>query len=85
MIYGAMLMAILLIYIIFGAFTIENMDLPLALTGLLGLYLLTCAYAAIGLFMSSITSYQVVAAINSSHFCRSKFHWRCRTKHFFCS
>ena len=43
MIYGAMLMAILLIYIIFGAFTIENMDLPLALTGLLGLYLLTCA------------------------------------------
>ncbi|WP_270595478.1 MULTISPECIES: Gldg family protein [Butyricimonas] len=65
MIYGAMLMAILLIYIIFGAFTIENMDLPLALTGLLGLYLLTCAYAAIGLFMSSITSYQVVAAMGT--------------------
>lgn len=65
LIYGAMLMGVLLIYIIFGAFTIENMDLSFALTGLLGLYLLTCAYAAIGLFMSSITSYQVVAAMGT--------------------
>lgn len=65
LIYGAILMGILLIYIIFGAFTIENMDLSFALTGLLGLYLLTCAYAAIGLFMSSITSYQVVAAMGT--------------------
>ena len=65
LIYGAMLMGILLIYIIFGFFTIENMDIAFVLTGLLGLYLLTCAYAAIGLFMSSITSYQVVAAMGT--------------------
>ena len=65
LVYGAMLMGILLIYIIFGTFTIENMDLPFTLTGLLGLYLLACAYAAIGLFMSSITSYQVVAAMGT--------------------
>ncbi|WP_018339373.1 Gldg family protein [Butyricimonas synergistica] len=65
LIYGAMLVVILLIYVVFGAFTIENMDLPFVLTGLLGLYLLTCAYAAIGLFMSSITSYQVVAAMGT--------------------
>lgn len=65
LIYAAMLMCILLIYVIFGAFTIENMDLASVLTGLLGLYLLTCAYAAIGLFMSSITSYQVVAAMGT--------------------
>ena len=32
---------------------------------MLGLYLLVCAYAAIGLFMSSITSYQVVAAMGT--------------------
>ncbi len=38
-------------------------DIPAILSGLLGLYLLTCAYAAIGLFMSSLTSYPVVAAI----------------------
>ncbi|WP_303180226.1 Gldg family protein [uncultured Butyricimonas sp.] len=65
LIYGAMLMGILLIYIIFGFFTIENMDIAFVLTGLQGLYLLTCAYAAIGLFMSSITSYQVVAAMGT--------------------
>ena len=65
LIYGAMLMAILLVYVVFGTFTIENMDLFFVLTGILGLYLLTCAYAAIGLFMSSITSYQVVAAMGT--------------------
>ena len=65
LVYGAMLMVILLIYVFFGYFTIENMDLPYVLTGVLGLYLLTCAYAAIGLFMSSITSYQVVAAMGT--------------------
>lgn len=65
LVYGAMLMAILLIYVIFGYFVIENMDLPYVLTGVLGLYLLTCAYAAIGLFMSSITAYQVVAAMGT--------------------
>lgn len=65
LIYGAILMIILLIYVFFGYFTIKNMDLPYVLTGVLGLYLLTCAYAAIGLFMSSITSYQVVAAMGT--------------------
>ncbi|MFR5658055.1 MAG: hypothetical protein ACLUDU_08670 [Butyricimonas faecihominis] len=30
---------------------------------MLGVYLLICAYAAVGLFMSSLTSYQVVAAM----------------------
>lgn len=65
LVYGAMLMGILLIYVFFGYFTIEDMDLPYVLTGVLGLYLLTCAYAAIGLFMSSITSYQVVAAMGT--------------------
>ena len=37
----------------------------MVLSGLLGLYLLTCAYIAIGLFMSSLTSYQVVAAMGT--------------------
>ena len=52
-------------YIIFGIFTIHNMNVAFVLSGLLGLFLLTCAYAAIGLFMSSITSYQVVAAMGT--------------------
>lgn len=63
MIYGLILIGILVLFVIFSAFTVENFDLPPVLSGLLGLYLLICAYAAIGLFMSSLTSYQVVAAI----------------------
>ena len=34
-------------------------------SAILGLYLLGCAYAAIGLFMSTLTSYQVVAAMGT--------------------
>ena len=60
MIYGLVLVGIMLIFTLFGAFTIKDFDLPLVLTGLLGVYLLICAYAAVGLFMSSLTSYQLL-------------------------
>lgn len=63
MIYGLILMAILMIFVVFAAFTVHEFDFPAVLSGMLGIYLLLCAYAAIGLFMSSLTSYQVVAAI----------------------
>lgn len=46
-------------------FSIDNLDLKFAVSGLIGLYLLVCTYAAIGLFMSCLTSYQVVAAIST--------------------
>lgn len=65
MIYGLALTGILCIYFLFAAFAVKNFDYPVVLSGLLGLYLLICAYAAIGLFMSSLTSYQVVAAIGT--------------------
>ncbi|WP_299672104.1 Gldg family protein [uncultured Polaribacter sp.] len=60
----------LFVLILFGAFftgliTIESLDIEFILGGILGLYLLACAYSAIGLFMSSLTSYQVVAAITT--------------------
>jgi ABC-2 type transport system permease protein len=63
--YGLVMIAILLVFVVWGAFVIKDFDLPLALSGLLGLYLLICAYSAIGLFMSSLTSYQVVAAMGT--------------------
>lgn len=61
--YGLILCGILATTIVLSAFHIENFDLPLSLSGLLGIYLLIVTYSAIGLFMSSLTSYQVVAAI----------------------
>ena len=63
MIYGLVLIGILFCFVLFAAFTIKSFDFPLILSGLLGVYLLICAYAAVGLFMSSLTSYQVVAAM----------------------
>ena len=44
---------------------ISVFDWPLAITALLGLFLLSCAYVSIGLFMSSVTSHQIVAAVST--------------------
>ena len=65
MVFGLAMIGVLLFYVVFGLFTIENMDIPYVLTGILGIYLLLCAYAAIGLFVSSLTSYQVIAAFGT--------------------
>lgn len=53
----------LLITVFFASFHIDSIDYGLVFSGLLGIYLLLSAYAAIGLFMSSLSQYQVVAAI----------------------
>ncbi|QEH41416.1 Gldg family protein [Chitinophaga sp. XS-30] len=63
--YGALLLVIICLYAISGSFFIEHIDWTLLMSGAMGLYLLICAYAAIGLFMSSLTTYQVVAAIST--------------------
>lgn len=65
MLFGLVLVGVLSVFSVFSIFTIDNVDIPYLLTALLGLYLLTCAYAAIGLFMSSLTSYNVVAALGT--------------------
>ncbi len=49
--------------VLLGLFIINNIDISLLLWSLLLLYLLICTYAAIGLFISSLTNHQFVAAI----------------------
>lgn len=63
--YALMLMAILGVYCLIGVLIIKDADAGLICAGLLSLFLLTATYAAIGLFMSSLTGYQVVAAIST--------------------
>jgi ABC-2 type transport system permease protein len=65
MMYSLMLTGILVVYVVIAMCTVDHFDLPSVCSGLLSLYLLMCAYAAIGLFMSSLTSYQVVAALGT--------------------
>ena len=50
LIYALVLVGILVLYVIIGAIIIKNFDYPQVLTGLLGIYFLICAYAAIGLW-----------------------------------
>jgi ABC-2 type transport system permease protein len=63
--YCFLLMCILLGLGVLSIFTIKDVDFTFILSGIIGLYLLICAYSAVGLFMSSLTSYQVVAAIST--------------------
>jgi len=65
MFYGFLLVLVLVMILATAAFSVEALDFEFLLGGILGLYLLICAYSAIGLFMSSLTSYQVVAAVST--------------------
>lgn len=44
-------------------YTTPNIDIPLILAALLAMFLLILTYCAVGLFMSTLTSYQIVAAV----------------------
>lgn len=63
MIFGLVLVGLLSVFVIFSGAFVPHFDWGQCLTGLLGIYLLILVYSAIGLFMSSLTSYQLVAAI----------------------
>ena len=63
MLYGAAMLLVPVCGMVWSSLAVPHFDWGFALTALLGVYLLICAYGAIGLFFSSLTSYQVVAAI----------------------
>jgi len=65
MVYNLALVGVLAIIVIFGLLNIHAADAGMLISGLIGVYVLLCAYAAIGLFMSCLTSYQVVAALST--------------------
>ncbi|MGN6177829.1 MAG: DUF4350 domain-containing protein, partial [Mucilaginibacter sp.] len=65
MAYGFILITIISMFVFAGGIAIKSCDVGLLIAGLIAIYLVICAYSAIGLFMSSLTSYQVVAAIST--------------------
>lgn len=50
---------------LFQSLLTPSFDLPVAAAGIFGLYLLMACYGAIGLFVSSLTANQVVAAVST--------------------
>ncbi|NIG55428.1 Gldg family protein [Chitinophaga sp. Cy-1792] len=65
MLYNLLLVGIVGVFMITGMINIQHADYGVLLSATLGFYLLVCAYTAIGLFMSSLTNYQIVSAIGS--------------------
>ncbi len=63
--YGVIMFSILIIEDVFCIVCIKTIDVGPVLSGLLGLYLLLLAYSAIGIFMSSLTRYQIVSAVGT--------------------
>ena len=55
----------MILFILYATFTVKDFEGPVVWTGLLGIFLLTCTYAAIGIYISSLTAYQFVAAIGT--------------------
>lgn len=64
-VYSAILTGVLAIYVVYAWCTIENFEAIWILTGLLGLFLLMCTYMAVGIFVSCLTSYQIIAAVGT--------------------
>lgn len=63
MVYNLLLIAVIGIFMIAGLLNIQHVDTGVVLSATLAFYLLTCAFGAMGLFMSSLSSYQIVSAI----------------------
>lgn len=65
MLFNLLLIAIVGIFMTTGAFQIRHVDYGLLLSAAIGFYLIVCTYCAIGLFMSSLSTYQIVSALAS--------------------
>lgn len=63
MVFNLILVLIVLLLFTTGCFTIVNAEFSWYLSIVLAIFLLANAYVAIGVFMSSLTNYQLVAAI----------------------
>lgn len=63
--FGLGFLAIMGFYDVIGIFVIKNIDYGVLGASMLAIFLLICTYAAIGLFMSCLTSYQIVAVIST--------------------
>jgi ABC-2 type transport system permease protein len=63
LVYSLVLVLIVGIFMVAGLFNIKSPESGMLMSAALGFFLLLCAYSAIGLFMSCLTTYQVVAAV----------------------
>jgi ABC-2 type transport system permease protein len=65
MIYNLLLVIVVGIFFVSAGLNVKSVDYGMLLSAALGFYLLICTYAAIGAFMSSLSTYQVVTALGT--------------------
>ncbi|MGM9739996.1 MAG: ABC transporter permease, partial [Candidatus Cryptobacteroides sp.] len=65
MVYGLVLVFIMCLPTIFVGMYVQDPDIMMMVVAAFGVYITICAYSAIGLFLSTITQYQVVAVIST--------------------
>lgn len=65
MVFNLILVLVVGIFMVTAIINVRQADYGMLVSAALGFFLLTCAYTAIGAFMSSITTYQIVAAIGT--------------------
>ncbi|NOW96010.1 Gldg family protein [Mucilaginibacter sp. SG564] len=63
--YNLMLVLIIGVFLFAGVLDIKSVDVGILLSAAFGFYLLLATYSAIGLFMSSLISYQIVSAVST--------------------
>ncbi len=63
MLYNLLLLLVIAIFLVAGFIEIKHADYGMLLSAALGFYLMICAYSAIGMFMSCLSSYQIVSAL----------------------
>jgi ABC-2 type transport system permease protein len=63
--YLLLLVAVIMLFMVLGFFNIRDVDYGLFFSGALGFYLLVCAYAAIGLYMSSLSVHFIISSIGT--------------------
>lgn len=63
MIYNMVLMSAVFLLLLTGYFSIEHAEFKWFMSMMLGFWLLSCTYLSIGLFISCLTNYQIMAGI----------------------
>ena len=61
--YNCILLLVIAIQLFSVCMSVEQPEIPWCFSMLLGMFLLMCTYSAIGLFISCLTNYQIVAAV----------------------
>lgn len=65
LLYNLLLLVMFVVLIITSVLIIRQADYGLLLSAALGYYLMICAYSSIGLFMSTLSNYQIIAALGT--------------------